>query len=74
SVVTGDTNGSVTEVTGGDLKAGMEVITGQLASGADKKAGGSGGSRRSGGGQAGGGQAGRGQSGGGYGSGQRSGN
>ncbi len=79
SVVTGETNGSVTEVTGGDLKAGMEVITGQLASGADKKAGGSGGSRRSGGGQAGGGQAGSGQagsgqSGGGSGGGQRSGN
>ncbi|MEG3147036.1 efflux RND transporter periplasmic adaptor subunit [Sphingomonas sp. RT2P30] len=34
SVTTGETNGAVTEVTGGDLKPGMEVITGQLASGA----------------------------------------
>ncbi|CAN5549803.1 efflux RND transporter periplasmic adaptor subunit [soil metagenome] len=34
SVTTGETNGSLTEVTGGDLKPGMEVITGQLASGA----------------------------------------
>jgi HlyD family secretion protein len=31
-VTTGDTNGTVTEVTGGDLKPGMKVITGQLAS------------------------------------------
>lgn len=30
-VTTGDTNGTVTEVTGGDLKPGMKVITGQLA-------------------------------------------
>ncbi|QNA82773.1 efflux RND transporter periplasmic adaptor subunit [Sphingomonas sp. So64.6b] len=43
-ITTGETNGSVTEVTGGDLKPGMEVITGQLASG-DKA------SSRSGGGQ-----------------------
>ena len=47
SVVTGETNGSVTEVTGGDLKPGMEVITGQLASGATAGAGG--GQRRQGG-------------------------
>ncbi|MCX8476512.1 MAG: efflux RND transporter periplasmic adaptor subunit [Sphingomonas sp.] len=32
-VTTGDTDGTVTEVTGGDLKPGMKVITGQLASG-----------------------------------------
>ena len=44
-VVTGDTNGNVTEVIGGNLKPGQEVITGQLASG-DAAAGGS--SRRSG--------------------------
>ena len=44
-VVTGDTNGNVTEVIGGNLKPGQEVITGQLASG-DTAAGGS--SRRSG--------------------------
>jgi len=32
-VTTGDTDGTVTEITGGDLKPGMKVITGQLASG-----------------------------------------
>ncbi|KQS02411.1 secretion protein HlyD [Sphingomonas sp. Leaf357] len=64
SVVTGETNGSVTEVTGGDLKPGMEVITGQLANGVEAKRGGG---RRSGGGGAGAG-------GGGSGGGQRSGN
>ena len=49
-VVTGDTDGSVTEVTGGELKPGMQVITGQLASGGDAAAtkGGSG-QRRQGG-------------------------
>ncbi|SFP69416.1 efflux RND transporter periplasmic adaptor subunit [Sphingomonas rubra] len=45
-VTTGDTNGTVTEVIGGDLKAGQEVITGQLAGGDA----GDGSSRRSGGG------------------------
>lgn len=45
-VVTGDTNGQVTEVIGGDLKADMEVITGQFA-GADS----GGGQRKGGGGQ-----------------------
>ena len=50
-VTTGDTNGAVTEVTGGELKPGMEVITGQLAAGAEAPAaGGQGGGRRSGGG------------------------
>ncbi|URW75670.1 efflux RND transporter periplasmic adaptor subunit [Sphingomonas donggukensis] len=55
-ITTGDTNGSMTEVTGGGLKAGMEVITGQLSS--DGKGGGGarsgasgGGQRRQGGGQ-----------------------
>ncbi|MDH7975636.1 efflux RND transporter periplasmic adaptor subunit [Sphingomonas sp. AR_OL41] len=57
-VTTGETNGAVTEVTGGDLKPGMEVITGQLASGATASGttrrrtgasgGGSGGGQRSG--------------------------
>ncbi|MEG3123708.1 efflux RND transporter periplasmic adaptor subunit [Sphingomonas sp. GB1N7] len=61
SVVVGETNGSVTEVTGGDLKPGMEVITGQLAKGVEAK---SAGSRRSGGAGTGGGTGG----------GQRSGN
>jgi HlyD family secretion protein len=51
SVTTGETNGTMTEVTGGDLKPGMEVITGQLASGATA----SGGTRRRAGGAAGGG-------------------
>ncbi|MHA6721675.1 efflux RND transporter periplasmic adaptor subunit [Sphingomonas sp. RS2018] len=49
-ITTGDTNGSMTEVIGGDLKAGMQVITGQLST--DGKGGGAGGSgsgqRRSG--------------------------
>lgn len=40
-VTTGDTDGSMTEVTGGDLKPGMEVVTGQLTSGASKSGGGS---------------------------------
>ena len=55
-ITTGDSNGSVTEVTGGGLRAGQTVITGQLA-GED---GGSAG-RRSGGGQRSGGGGGRGQ-------------
>ena len=45
-ITTGDTNGQVTEVLGGGLKPGMQVITGQLSG--DK--GGSGGQRRRGGG------------------------
>ena len=49
-VTTGDTNGSVTEVIGGDLKAGMQVITGQLAAGADAAAPKAGGRRQGGGG------------------------
>jgi HlyD family secretion protein len=62
-VTTGETNGSLTEITGGDLKAGMEVITGQLANGATT----SGTSRRRTGASGGGGAAGAG------GGGQRSG-
>lgn len=57
-VITGDTNGQMTEITGGDLRPGMQVITGQMASAADaqaKGAGGGGGGRRGGGGGAGGG-------------------
>lgn len=52
-VVTGDTNGSLTEVTGGGLQPGMKVVTGQLATGATGSAGGSGSGRqrRSAGGQ-----------------------
>jgi HlyD family secretion protein len=47
-VTTGDTNGQVTEVTGGGLKAGMEVITGQYAgeSGSSTRKSGSGGGQR----------------------------
>ncbi|CAN5381709.1 efflux RND transporter periplasmic adaptor subunit [soil metagenome] len=33
-ITTGETDGSMTEVLGGDLKPGMQVITGQLAAGA----------------------------------------
>lgn len=60
-VVTGDTNGTVTEITGGDLKPGMKVITGQLAadgSGQRRQGGGQrrqGGNGGQGGGQGGGG-------------------
>lgn len=54
SVITGDTNGSMTEITGGELKAGMKVVTGQLATGAAAAsaaaAGGGGGRQRGGGG------------------------
>ncbi len=52
-VTTGDTNGTVTEVIGGNLKAGQEVITGQLAGGETAGSGrrsGAGGGRRQGGG------------------------
>jgi HlyD family secretion protein len=49
-IVTGDTNGTVTEVIGGDLKPGAEVITGQLSNGDDaaptrRRSGGGGGGR-----------------------------
>ncbi len=54
SVITGDTNGSMTEITGGQLKPGMKVVTGQLATGAAATSGaarsGGGGRQRSGGG------------------------
>lgn len=55
-VTTGDTNGTVTEITGGDLKPGAKVITGQLSSDGNSKRGS--GQRRSGagGGAQGGGQ------------------
>lgn len=54
-VTTGDTNGQMTEILSGDLKEGMEVITGQYAgessgSGQRKSGGGGGGQRRQGGG------------------------
>lgn len=53
-IITGDTDGSVTEVIGGDLKAGMQVITGQLAVGADASAKAGSGQRRAAGGTGGG--------------------
>jgi len=50
-ITTGDTDGTMTEVLGGDLKPGAQVITGQLATGDDSAGGGrSGGGRRGGGG------------------------
>ncbi|MCW3847254.1 efflux RND transporter periplasmic adaptor subunit [Sphingomonas sp. LB-2] len=56
-VSTGETNGTVTEIIGGDLKPGMKVVTGQLASGStSERRGSGGGQRRQGGGQGGGGQ------------------
>ncbi|MDP5277762.1 efflux RND transporter periplasmic adaptor subunit [Sphingomonas sp. DG1-23] len=57
-VTIGDTNGTVTEITGGDLKPGMKVITGQLASGSTGQRRQGGGQRRQGGGQGGGAQGG----------------
>lgn len=63
NVVTGLTNGTMTEITGGDLKPGMEVITGQL-SGTSQA---SGGGRRRGGAGAGGGAGGGSRQGGGRG-------
>ncbi|MEN2711235.1 efflux RND transporter periplasmic adaptor subunit [Sphingomonas sp. NPDC092331] len=53
-VTTGSTDGTVTEVTGGNLKPGDKVITGQLADGSSGQRR-SGGQRRQGGGQGGGG-------------------
>lgn len=56
-VVIGETNGTVTEVTGGDLKAGAKVITGQLSANSSGKSGGQrrqGGTGGQGGGQRGG--------------------
>ncbi len=55
-IVTGDTNGTMTEVTGGGLKPGMHVVTGQLAKGAAASGSGTSGStgnrrRGTGGGQ-----------------------
>lgn len=61
-ITTGDTNGTVTEVTGGDLKPGMQVITGQLVAGGTQRKAGSG-QRRQGGGQGGAGQGGASQGG-----------
>ena len=53
SVTTGDSDGTMTEITGGDLQPGMQVVTGQLAGSGGNSAGG--GRRRSGAGGAGGG-------------------
>ena len=57
-IVTGDTDGTQTEVVSGQLKPGMEVITGQLAGSGDQKSGSGSGRRRQGGGGGGGGGAG----------------
>ena len=46
-VTTGETDGTQTEVLSGDLKAGQQVITGQMATGGDNAS--AGGARRSGG-------------------------
>jgi len=56
-IVTGDSDGTQTEVVSGGLKPGMQVITGQLAGSGDKAGSGSGGGqrRRQGGGAGGGG-------------------
>jgi HlyD family secretion protein len=48
SVTTGDSDGSMTEITGGDLQPGMQVVTGQLAGTSSGKSA-SGGRRRTGG-------------------------
>ncbi|WP_230482561.1 efflux RND transporter periplasmic adaptor subunit [Sphingomonas sp. Leaf21] len=57
-IVTGDTNGSMTEVLSGGLKPGMQVITGQLSGseGASRGGGASGGGQRRQGGGGGGGR------------------
>ncbi|MGN6819873.1 MAG: efflux RND transporter periplasmic adaptor subunit [Sphingomonas sp.] len=52
SVTTGESDGTMTEITGGDLQPGMQVVTGQLAGSGSKSGSGR---RRSGGGGAGGG-------------------
>ncbi|MBW8752988.1 MAG: efflux RND transporter periplasmic adaptor subunit [Sphingomonadales bacterium] len=53
-IVTGDSDGSQTEVISGGLKPGMQVITGQLAGAGDKASSGGGGQRRRQGGGGGG--------------------
>ena len=62
SVTTGDSDGTMTEITGGDLQPGMQVVTGQLAGSGSKSSGAS--RRRSGGSGFGGGSGGGGQRGG----------
>jgi HlyD family secretion protein len=54
-IVTGDSDGSQTEVISGGLRPGMKVITGQLAGAGDRSRSGGGGQRRRQGGGAGGG-------------------
>lgn len=56
SVTTGESDGTMTEITGGDLQPGMQVVTGQLAGSGSKSSGG--GRRRSGSSGAGGGSGG----------------
>jgi HlyD family secretion protein len=53
-VTIGDTNGSVTEITGGNLKAGDKVITGQLSGDSSSSGSNKSGQRRSSGSQGGG--------------------
>jgi HlyD family secretion protein len=62
SVTTGDSDGTNTEITGGDLQPGMQVVTGQLAGSGGNSSGAS--RRRSGAGGGGGGGGGGGQRGG----------
>lgn len=56
SVTTGDSDGTMTEITGGDLQPGMQVVTGQLAGSGSSSSGS--GRRRSGAGAGGGGNGG----------------
>ncbi|WP_066826993.1 efflux RND transporter periplasmic adaptor subunit [Sphingomonas mali] len=56
SVTTGDSDGTMTEITGGDLQPGMQVVTGQLAGSGSSSSGSS--RRRSGAGAGGGGNGG----------------
>ena len=49
-ITTGDSDGSQTEVLSGDLKPGMEIITGQLAGGEESSSSSRGGQRKGGGG------------------------
>jgi len=53
-ITTGDSNGAQTEVLSGDLKPGMEILTGQLAGSGGASSGSGGGQRRQGGGGGGG--------------------
>ncbi|MCH4894682.1 efflux RND transporter periplasmic adaptor subunit [Sphingomonas sp. SFZ2018-12] len=58
-ITTGNSNGQMTQVTGGDLRPGMKVIVGQLSGGEEARSGGGGGRRQGGGGPGGGGRRGQ---------------